>query len=613
MLYILIDMYLSSSKPIEGKILYIVKGFRDKTGKSTSKNVCRLGTLAEIREREGVVDAWAWARSQVEIANTEEKENRRKVTVSFSPDKVVAKSEQRSFNIGYLVLNRLYHELGIDKICAGIERRGNFKFDLNEITRQLVMCRILWPSSKLETWKLASTLALAKPVSLHQIYRSLIVMERNLDYIQERLFHYSKDLLKRNTSIIYYDCTNFFYESTKETELRRPGASKENRRTPIVQMGIFMDADGLPLAFNINPGNTNEQVTLRPLEKMIGERMNIDEFVMCTDAGLSSGNNRLYNDTDKRKFITAQSVKSLPNSDKTKRDPGKIKDWAMANDGWQLPGDPETQYTLEEILKPENRDAFRNLTFYKERWYKTWVDDAETGVGKVELEQRLIVSFSLKYMEYQRRKRAENLVKAEKAIRNGNAAEDPKNFRSLIVEDRCTEDGEPANTHVGYHIDYKKVKEDEAYDGFYAICTNLEQYTDKLGKTHHSIPDLLKINRARWEIEESFRIMKTQMRARPVYHRTDRAIRAHFATCFIALFLYRVLEHRLGDGFTTDRIMDTLRGMDALHIQSEGFIPTFKRTDLTDKMFEISGFRLDTEIIMLKKLKSIIASSRKSI
>ena len=606
-------MYLIPSKPLEGKIIYIAKSYRTKSGSSTTKNVKRLGTLDEIRDREGVADAWAWAKSQVELANTEEKEGRRKVTVSFNPDKVLEKGEQRSFNIGYLILNRLYHELGIDKICDGMERISRISYDLNEIMRQLVMCRILWPASKPETWKMAATLALVKPVSLHQIYRSLIIIERNLDYIQQRLFHYSKDLLKRNTSVIYYDCSNFFFESTKETELRRPGASKENRRTPIVQMGIFMDANGLPLAFNINPGNTNEQVTLRPLEKMIGAGMDIEEFIMCTDAGLSSNNNKLYNDTDKRKFITAQSVKTLPNSDNNKRDPGKIKDWALAGGGWRLPNDPETEYTLEEILKPQNREAFRNLIFYKERWYKTWGDDTETGVGKVELEQRCIVSFSLKYMEYQRNRRNDNLAKAEKAIRNGNAAESPKNFRSFIVEDKCTQDGESADIHVGFHIDYDKVRAEEAYDGFYAVTTNLEEYTDKLGKKHHKIADILEINRARWEIEESFRIMKTQMRARPVYHRTDKAIKAHFAICFIALFVYRVLVLRLRTEYTTDQIMNTLRDMNALHIQSEGFIPTFTRTNLTDKMFEISGFRLDTEIIMLKKLKSIISMTRKPI
>lgn len=602
-------MYLSPNKPIEGKIIYIIKGFRDDSGKATSKSVRRLGTLEDIRTLEGVSDAWAWAKSQLELANKEERMNRRKVIVEYSPEKVIEKDKLRSFNVGYLILNKIYYEMGIDKICDGIERRSKFTYDLNEIMRQLVLCRILWPASKLATWEIATTLALVKPVNLHQIYRSLVVIERNLDYIQERLFHYSKDILKRNTSIIYYDCTNFFFESTRETELRRPGASKENRRTPIVQMGIFMDADGLPLAFNINPGNTNEQVTLRPLEKMIGQRMGIEEFIMCTDAGLSSGSNKVFNDTDKRKFITVQSVKTLPDTEGKKKSSGMIKTWAMADGGWHLPDDPQTEYTLTEILKPENRKTFLDKTFYKERWYPTWVDDAESG-QKVKLEQRCIVSFSIKYMEYQRIKRQQNVDKAEKAIKNGNAGDPPKNFRSLIKKQQCTPSGEVAEVDGGYYVDYEAVMEEEKYDGFYAITTNLEEYTDTLGNRHHTIPDLLKINRARWEIEESFRIMKTQMKARPVYHRTDKAIKAHFALCFISLFLYRILEHRLGESYTTDMIMSTLRNMNAQHIQSEGFIPTFKRTNLTDKLFEISGFRLDTEIIMLKKIKSIIAMTR---
>jgi transposase len=219
------------------------------------------------------------------------------------------------------------------------------------------------------------------------------------------------------------------------------------------------------------------------------------------------------------------------------------------------------------------------------------------------------VSFSLKYLEYQRQTRQRNIDKAEKAIRNGNAGESAKNFRSLIITEKCTDDGELANNDAGYRLDNDRIVDEEKYDGFYAICTNLEEYTDKLGRQHHSISDLLKINRARWEIEESFRIMKTQMRARPVYHRTDRAIKGHFAICFVALFLYRVLEHRL-DGYTTDNILKTLKDMNALHIQSEGYIPTFTRTELTDKLFEISGFRLDNEIIMLKKLKSIIMHTK---
>lgn len=603
-------MYLIPSKPIEGKIIYIAKSFRNKRGSSTTKNVRRLGTLEEIRQREGVSDAWAWAKSQVALENAMDKENRRKVSVDFCPDRVLVMDEQRSFNVGYLVLDKIYHELGMRKICEGMERRGQFKFDLCEIVRQLVLCRILWPASKLETWKLAGRLALVKPVSLHQIYRALPVVGRGMDYLQQRLFHYSKDLLGRNTSVIYYDCTNFFYESTRQTELRRPGASKENRRTPIVQLGVFMDADGLPLAFNINPGNTNEQTTLRPLERMIGQKMDIEEFIMCTDAGLSSGGNKLYNDTGRRKFITAQSVKTLPNTGgRGKKSSGKIRDWALADGGWQLAGDAETTYTLGQITHPDNRDAFLNLTFYKECWYPTWVTDPDTG-AESRLDQRCVVSFSLKYREYQQATRQLNIEKAEKAIRHGNATESPKNFRSYIKREKCTAEGELAVVDAGFTIDNDRIEHEQQYDGFYAICTNLEQYTDKLGRTHHTIRDLLKINHARWEIEESFRIMKTQMRARPVYLQNDEAIKAHFALCFVALFIYRVLEHKLGENFTTDQIMRTLREMDALHIQSEGYIPTFKRTELTDKMFDISGFRLDNEIIMLKKLKSIAAMAK---
>jgi len=602
-------MHLSPSKPCEGKIYYIAKSYRDENGVSTKKNVRRLGTLAEIREKYHVADAWSWARTQLDIENSNDALNKRAVSVRYHADRIIDKDTNRTFNIGYLILNKIYYDLGIDRICSGMERNSKFTFNLNEIMRQLVISRILWPASKLETWKLSSNLALVKPVSLHQIYRALVVIEKNINYLQDRLFHYSKDLLGRNTSVIYYDCTNFFFESERQTELKCPGASKENRRTPIVQMGIFMDADGLPLAFNINPGNTNEQATLRPTEQMITERMEIEEFIMCTDAGLSSTSNKLYNDIGRRKFITVQSVKTLPNTEGQKKSPGRIKDWAMSGTGWRLSGAINREYTMEEILNPGNRDKYYGLTFYKERWFKIHGEDPLTN-SKTELEQRCIVTFSLKYMEYQRQRRSQNIEKAERAISHGNAADPPKNFRSYIVTDKCTQDGELAPINAGFHIDQDKIAYEEQYDGFYAICTNLSEYTDKNGKTHHSVADLLKINRARWEIEESFRIMKTQMKARPVYHRTDKAIKAHFSTCFVALFIYRVLEHRLSSEYTTDQILDTLKDMNALHTPSEGFIPTFKRTELTDKLFEISGFRLDTEIIMLKRLKSIIAQTK---
>lgn len=590
-------MHLNYSKPVEGKIYHFIKGFRDKNGKSTSKNVRRLGTLQEIREREGVVDAWAWIKSELELENARENEGKRKVSVSFCPDKIIEKDDRRLFNIGYLPLQKLYYELGIGLINDGITRRSEFRYDLDEIVRQIVLGRILWPCSKLQTWGKSSKMALCRPVSLHQYYRSLIVISDNLEYLQQRLYHYTGDMLRRDTSVIYYDCTNFFFESTKETGLRRPGASKENRRTPIVQFGIFMDADGLPLAFCINPGNTNEQTTLAPLERMMGERMDINEFVMCTDAGLSSFENRLENDSETRKFITVQSIKTLPEKGDRNRS-GGMKTWALDPTGWRLPQEESLEYDIR-TLDPE-RD--KDKVFYKERWYKT-VKDGET------LEQRIIVSYSLKYRQYQRNRRAINVAHAEKAIQNGNYRPGSKDFRRYIASLNVTEDGEVIEK-ITTGIDRDRIREEEKYDGFYAVCTNLEKYEDKNGRMRHTIREILDINRARWEIEESFRIMKLQMKARPVYHRNDKAVKAHFALCFLSLFILRVLEHRM-PGVTTDTLLESLRTMDALKVEGEGYVPAFTRTQTTDRLFEISGFRLDTQIIMLKKLKSINALTRK--
>lgn len=590
-------MYLSPNKPIEGKIYYIVKGFRDKTGKATSKNIRRLGTLAEVRDREGVNDAWAWIKAELDKENRLDRENKRRVSVNFYPEKLIKKDEIRLFNIGFLILQKLYYELGIGLINDGISRRSGFRYDLDEIVRQIVLGRILWPCSKKQTHSRSSGMAFAKAVSLRSYYRALIVISDNMEYVQQRLYHYTKDILNRDTSIIYYDCTNFFFESTKETELRKPGASKENRRTPIVQFGIFMDADGLPLAFCINPGNTNEQTTLAPLEKMIGEKMDINKFIMCTDAGLSSFENRLENDSDLRKFITVQSVKTLPEKGDKDRS-GGMRSWALDPTGWRLPAEQSMVYDIRKLDGAADKDKI----FYKERWYKT------VRNGEV-LEQRIIVSYSLKYREYQRNRRILNIEHAEKAIKNGNDKPSSKDFRKYITDLNCTEDGELVKK-VRSSIDWNKVKEEEKYDGFYAVCTNLEKYEDKNGKMRHTIAEILDINRARWEIEESFRIMKLQMKARPVYHQNDKAVKAHFALCFISLFILRVLEHRV-EKYSTDEILEAIRSMDALNIDGEGYVPTFTRTDITDMLFEKSGFRLDSQIIMLKKLKSINAMTRK--
>lgn len=590
-------MKLVPSTPAEGKIYYVAKSFRDHNGKSTSKNVARLGTFEEIRTRENVKDAFAWCKEKVRRMNEDERAGRMTVNAQYSPTKLVDKGVQPSFNLGYLLLQRVYHELGIDRICEGMQRKSQSRYDLNEIMQQLVFLRVLWPRSKKATVELAATLAMVTPVNLFSVYRALLEIEENMDYIQERLYHYSQKRMDRDTSVIYYDCTNFFFESTTETPLRKPGASKENRRTPIVQMGIFMDADGLPLAFNVNPGNTNEQVTLKPLEETIGKKMGIEQFVMCTDAGLGSFNNKNYNDIEGRKFITAQSVKTLPDKVKDDRAVG-IKTWALDTEGWSLLGGGDG-YSIKGLDMEKDLDK----VFFKERWMI--VKNQQTGE---ELSQRLIVTFSLKYFLYQRDRRQTNIDRAQKAIEHGNAGFSPKDFKSMIKKVSCTADGEVADKEV-YDLDWEHIREEERYDGFYATVTNLEEYRDKEGVRHNTAAHIAEINRARWEIEYLFRILKSQFKTRPVYLREDRKVKAHMCVCFLALFVFRVLEKKL-PGFTTDEILDTLRNMNGTLLKGQGYVNGFKRTDLTDAMFEKVGFRLDTEIVTLKKVKSIIMSNK---
>jgi transposase len=392
--------------------------------------------------------------------------------------------------------------------------------------------------------------------------------------------------------VIYYDCTNYFFEIEQEEGLKQYGYSKEHRPNPIVQMGLFMDGNGIPLAFCIDKGNTNEQTTLKPLEKKILKDFELSKFVVCTDAGLSSAENRKYNDMGERAFITTQSVKKLKKF---------LKDWALEETGWRIPGKKgiydiskldDTQYLkqLAEHCK-ENIDPKTEI-FYKERWIK------EDG-----LEQKLIVTYSVKYRDYQRNirsnqiERAENLIKTNPTKLNKVNQNDYKRF---ISKTHVTKDGDIAEKEI-YGIDGKVIASEEIFDGFYAVCTNLE---DKPA-------EIIKINHRRWEIEECFRIMKTEFKSRPVYLKLDDHIKAHFTTCFISLLIYRILEKKLEEKFTSAQIIHELREMKMHKIPREGYVPVYTRTDFTDAIHDAFGFRTDYQIIPLKQIeKNFFKESR---
>lgn len=571
-------MRLSLVKSKNTVQFYVIQSYRNKNGKNTSKIFEKLGNLEQVTKRANGQDPFEWAKEYIHKLNIKEKNNELEIILKKSTSKLIPKNCQTFFNGGYLFLEKIFYELGLNDICNEISSKYKFAYDLNNILSRLIYSRIIYPSSKLATFELSKKYIEQPNFELHDIYRALEVISKETDFIQSELYKNSLKISKRNTNILYYDCTNYFFEIEQESGLRQYGPSKEHRPNPITQMGLFMDGNGIPLAFNITAGNTNEQVTLKPLEEKILEDFKLSKFIVCTDAGLASNANRKFNDKDERAFITTQSIKKLKKH---------LMDWALSPDEWSLSGDNK-KYNINDIEKDDTTiELYKDRIFFKERWIK------ENG-----LEQKVIVTYSLKYRNYQRQIRNSQIERAKVAIANKSFKLDKSNqndFKRFIKKINVTEDGEIAEKKV-LTLNTDTIQKEEKFDGFYGVCTNLED----------SAEEIIKVNQRRWEIEESFRIMKSEFKARPVYLSRDDRIIAHFTTCFLSLVLLRFLEKRLNEKYTTSQIIDTLKNMNFTESIGNGYIPTYTRTDLTDNLHEIFEFRTDYEILSNKNLKNIL-------
>ena len=565
-------MRLQIIKSKNAQSLYVVKSvYHNK--KRTNKVVEKLGTYENLKESLNE-DPIKWAKNYVEKLNQQEKEGTRNILVKYNPTKIIEKNQQNSFNGGYLFLEKIYYELGLNNICKDISKKYKFEYDLDNILSRLVYGRIIFPASKLATNDLSKRFIEQPNFELQHIYRALEVISKETDFIQSELYKNSLKVSKRNTNILYYDCTNYFFEIEEESGLRQYGPSKEHRPNPITQMGLFMDGDSIPLAFNISSGNTNEQVTLTPLEEKILEDFKLSKFIVCTDAGLASYANRKFNDKDERAFITTQSIKKLKKH---------LMDWALSADGWHLTGHNK-EYNINEIN--ENEEIFKDKIFFKERWIK-----------ENDLEQKLIVTYSLKYKNYQRQIRNSQIERAKNAITTKTFKLDKCNqndYKRFIKRTNITAEGEIAEKKI-LSINNEIIEKEEKFDGFYGVCTNLEDNAE----------EIIKVNQKRWEIEESFRIMKSEFKARPVYLSRDDRITAHFTTCFLSLVLLRFLEKKLEEKYSSSKIIDCLREMNFMESIGNGYIPTYTRTDLTDDLHDKFGFRTDYQIITNHSLKKI--------
>ena len=569
-------MHLSIIESKNAKSLYVIRSTY-KNGRNSSERVEKLGSYAELLEKLNGQDPIVWAKSYIAKLNEKEKAGKRDVTITFSPAKHIEKNTQVLFNGGYLFLQYIYYALGLDFISKKISKKHKFTFDLNSILSNLLYARILFPGSKLETAQLVKKFLEPPSFDLQHVYRALGIIATESDLIQSELYKNSILMTERNTHILYYDCTNYFFEIEQESGLRQYGMSKEHRPNPIVQMGLFMDGDGIPLAFNISKGNTNEQITLTPLEQKLLKDFELSKLIVCTDAGLASMANRKFNDKKKRAFITTQSIKKLKKP---------LQEWALSKTGWHKPG-AEGTFDISILDTDEAMaEAYKNTIFYKERW-----------ISENELEQRLLVTYSLKYKNYQREIRHDQIDRATKLVQKN-----PKkigkfnqnDYKRFVTKKSITPDGEIASKNL-YNIDFDRIVKEEMFDGYYGICTNLED----------DAQSIININHQRWEIEESFRIMKTEFRARPVYLSRDDRIFAHFTTCFLALTLYRFLEKTLENRFTCHKIIQGLRDLNFYKLKNEGYIPAYVSNDFTDLLHEKFQFQTDLQIVSTQEMKKI--------
>ena len=557
----------------------IIKDYTNIKGKRTTKIFEKLGNQEQVEKRFGKIDTINKIKEYINELNNEDKDELLKR--EYNPNKRIAPGIKRQFNVGYLFLQKLYNQLKINDICNSIQDKYQFHFDLNEILSYLVFARIIYPSSKLETFKQCQNFIVQPKFKLHDEYRALSYIAENMDYIQEQLFNNSKNVIKRNSKVIYYDCTNYFFEIDEEDDLRKYGISKEHKPNPIVGMGLFMDGDGLPLSCNIYPGNMNEQKTLIPEEAKIVDNFKMDstKIILCTDAGLASDEIKKFNIKENRGFVITQSLKKLKD---------EYKQQVFNKSGWRIANDLRNVYDLNTI---ENNDELKEK-YYDTLFYK--IIETETKSVK----QDLIVTFCFRYYDYNRNIRNNQIERAKKSIETNNVTRKGKNkndYRRLINSISSTNNGEVAE-NKSYLINQELIEEEEKYDGYYALTTNL------IG----DISEIFKIVKGRWEIEESFRIMKSDFLARPVNLSREDRIKAHFMTCFISLFIYRLLEKKLNNKYTSSQILETLRKMTMLEQKGLGFEPEYERTNITDELHNIFNFNTDLEIVSYKKMKKII-------
>lgn len=609
------SMKLYYDKRLKDPTYYIQQGFRNGK-KTTTKNIKRLGKHSELLL---ITDnPLEYAKNEVKKMNEEYRSGRSEfiVTMDFNeriPSTDSLYSNSTSLNIGYLYLKDIYAKLNLSDFFKSVSSDRKITYDCNKICQFLTYARILDPASKYGTYDKLDTYYEKPQVEYQHMIRFLDILDRNSDQYLKHLFDNSENIVKRDTSVMYYDCTNYFFETEKPDEeivdevtgeiilgLRQFGISKENKTSPIVEMGLIMDSRGIPISMCIHPENTNEQLTAVPLEKEVIKMTGNKKFIYCADAGLGSYNIRKFNDMGGRAYIVTQSVKKLGQ---------EIKDIVFNDSNYRLLSNDDA-ITLKEMRTFNKKDA-NNLSLYNDFAYKVIPANTAMDTGLYEekvykngrtkkvkakgtLHQYIIVTFSRKMMEYQRTIRERQLERAKKLLR----LKDPEKIKKGPNDIRRFLKNTSSDT-ANYVLDMDKIHEEEKYDGFYAVATNLDD----------SAKYILAVAQNRYKIEDCFRIMKTNFDARPVFLRKPERIRAHFLICYTALLIYRLMECKLDDNLThvtTSNLIKTLRNMNVVNMDDMYYKSIYSGSQALDALERCFELQLNRKYYRPSDLNKIV-------
>ena len=577
---------LTVTKSLNARCFYIQTSYRKKDGKISTKTVRKLGSETKIKELYGVEDAMEWAKAELAKMRQEDAEGKTGVLVELSPEKSIDSSE-RIFNGGDIFIEKACSRLGLKDICAQVKNRHNFKFDLWEYLMRMVNSRILHPGSKLSDFIKGARFIEDRKLRLENFYRSLDVIASDINDLQGAIYRHTLESIGRQTAVIYYDCTNVFFETESDDDFRKYGHSKENRPNPLVQIGMFMDMDGLPLAMCVNPGNTSEQKTLQPLEEVLADKFGLSKFVVCTDGGLGSKSNRKYNVTEDRNFITVQSLKKLN---------AHYQEWATSPNGWhlrpRLKDDIDTRCMQTYDLGEIDLDEYADDVFYK-----------ECLTDETAYDEHLIVTYSRKYDVYQKQLRAQQIQRAIAKINRGEIKrpKSPNDCRRFMKDTYFDSKGNPLEVITTAVLDEEQIEEESRLDGFNAIATSLDD----------DPCTIIRVNSWRWEIEECFRVEKSDLDMRPVYVRNPQRITAHFFICFLALLILKIMQKQHDGLFPIGQIRQTLSDMNLVKLEALGYIPSFNKTHITDALQEMAKIRIDRQINTPVQIRNAYRAARK--